>query len=142
MLNIVILSGNVGRDAEIRHTQSGKAIASFTVATDSGYKDKATGEWVSKPQWHNIVVLNDALTKAAQERVKKGVYIEVTGSLEYEKYTDKDGKEKQKTVVKIGQYNGNFTVREQRTAPSHDAQQHAVNAPVVAQATIDEEIPS
>lgn len=137
MLNIVILTGNVGRDAEVKHTQSGKTIASFTLATDSGYKDKTTGEWISKTQWHNIVVLNEALAKAAPERVKKGVYIEVTGSLEYEKYTDKDGNEKQKTVVKIGQYK----VREQRAAPSYNAPQHAINAPVTAQAAPDDDVP-
>lgn len=141
MLNIVILSGNVGRDAEVRHTKTDKAIASFTVATDSGYKDKTTGEWVSKPQWHNIVVLNDALALAAQKHVKKGVYIEVTGSLEYEKYTDKDGNEKQKTVIKIGPNNGGFTVQGQRTAPSYDTPQRTVNTPVASQAALDEQIP-
>ena len=44
MLNRIIIMGRLTRDPELRHTQSGTAVASFTVAVDRDFKDKETGE--------------------------------------------------------------------------------------------------
>ena len=44
MLNRIILMGRLTRDPELRHTQSGTAVASFSLAVDRDFKDKATGE--------------------------------------------------------------------------------------------------
>ena len=44
MLNHIIVMGRLTRDPELRHTQSGTAVASFTVAVDRDFKDKETGE--------------------------------------------------------------------------------------------------
>lgn len=44
MLNKIILMGRLGRDPEVRYTQSGKPVASFSLAVDRDFKDKASGE--------------------------------------------------------------------------------------------------
>ena len=60
-VNKVILLGNLGRDPEIRSMQSGKKMASFSIATSKRWKDKNTQEQKEKTSWHNIVVFGDGL---------------------------------------------------------------------------------
>ena len=55
-INKVILVGNLGQDPEIRSTQDGREIASFSVATSDSWKDKNTGEKKDKTEWHRIVI--------------------------------------------------------------------------------------
>ena len=50
-MNRITLVGNVGGDAEIRTTSTGARVASFSVATNDGYRNSA-GEWVDDPTWH------------------------------------------------------------------------------------------
>ena len=54
-VNRVILVGNVGTDPEIRNTNDGREIASFSLATSESWKDKSSGEKKSKSEWHKIV---------------------------------------------------------------------------------------
>ena len=55
MLNKIILMGRLGRDPEVRYTQSGTPVASFSLAVDRDFKDKASGEratdWVEVVAW-------------------------------------------------------------------------------------------
>ena len=53
-VNKVLLLGNVGKDPEIRASQGGMSIASFTLATADRQKDQ-TGQWTDKTEWHNLV---------------------------------------------------------------------------------------
>jgi single-strand DNA-binding protein len=93
--NLHIIIGNVGRDAEVKHTQGGQAVANFSVATSKRWKDKA-GEWQEKTSWHNIVVWG-AQAERCSERVKKGAQVYVRGSVETRKWTGKDGQERTTT---------------------------------------------
>ena len=61
-LNKVMLIGNLGADPEIRHTQDGRKIANFRIATSEQWRDKHTGERREKTEWHRIVVFNNAPT--------------------------------------------------------------------------------
>lgn len=54
-VNKVILVGNLGKDPEIRHLVSGRAQATFSLATSQTYKDKQ-GEKVINTEWHNIIL--------------------------------------------------------------------------------------
>ena len=55
MLNRVVIQGRIGKDIELRHTQSGVSVVSFSIAVDRDFKDKATGEkttdWVNVTAW-------------------------------------------------------------------------------------------
>ena len=59
MLNKAMVIGRLGRDPEIRHTQSGKACASLNVATDESYTDR-NGNRQGKTEWHRVVVWDKA----------------------------------------------------------------------------------
>lgn len=99
-INKVILLGNCGRDPEVRYLASGMAVASVTIATSSKRKDKQSGEYVEKTQWHRLQAF-DKLAEIFCKYVKKGTQIYVEGRLKYGKYTDKDGVERQTTDIVV-----------------------------------------
>ena len=86
-INKVILIGNVTRDAELRHTQNGKAVSSIHLATNRTIK----GE--EETQFHSIVCW-DRLAETTAEYVKKGDPLYVEGRLQYRSYQDEEGKER------------------------------------------------
>ena len=89
-LNRATLIGHVGKDAEVRYTGSGMAVASFTVATTDSWKDKTSGQPVEKTEWHNIVAWN-RLGEICGEYVKKGKRVYIDGRIQNRSYDDKDG---------------------------------------------------
>ena len=88
-VNKVILVGNLGRDAELRYTPSGAAIAKFSLATTEKWTDKSGGPQ-ERTEWHNI----DLWGKQAEtlsEYLTKGKQVYVEGRLQSDEYTDKEG---------------------------------------------------
>ena len=104
-VNRVILLGNVGSDPQIRTTQDGKKIATFSLATSDKWKDKQSGEQRDKTEWHRVVVFSEGLAGIVERYVKKGTKIFVEGSLQTRKWTDKDGSEKYITEVVLQGFN-------------------------------------
>ena len=92
-VNKVILIGNCGRDAEVRHLPSGQPVANVSLATTTRRKDRNTGEMVEETQWHRITFY-ERLAEVARDYVKKGRAIYVEGRLKYGKYTDNQGVER------------------------------------------------
>lgn len=92
-VNKVILLGNVGRDPEVRYLPSGKAVATFSLATSTRRKDKNTGETLEETAWHRVTCY-ERLAEIAGEYVKKGRPVYIEGSIKYGKYTDQSGVEK------------------------------------------------
>jgi len=73
-INKVILVGRLGRDPEMKYTASGTPFCRFSIATDEGWTDKASGEKTEKTEWHNIVVWGKQAEIAGQY-LKKGKQI-------------------------------------------------------------------
>lgn len=97
-VNNVTLMGSVGRDAEVKFVKDGsQQVAKFSLATNRSYKDK-DGVKQTQTEWHNIELWGD-LAKFAGSYVKSGDKWYVEGSLRYEKYTDKEGKEQKFTKI-------------------------------------------
>jgi single-strand DNA-binding protein len=97
-VNRVFLIGNVGRDAEVRYTQSGQAVASFSMATSEVYMDKNSGERQERVEWHNIVVWARQAEIAGQY-VKKGRQLFVEGRLQTRDWVDPQGVKHYKTEI-------------------------------------------
>jgi single-strand DNA-binding protein len=87
-VNKVILIGNLGNDPEVRHLESGAAVAQFRLATNEFYKDKQ-GNRVERTEWHNIVAWR-GLAEMVEKYVKKGQSIYVEGKIRTRQYQDKD----------------------------------------------------
>lgn len=109
-VNKVILLGNLGRDPEIRSMQSGKKMASFSIATSKRWKDRNTQEQKENTSWHNIVVFNEGLVEVIEKYVKKGSKIYIEGELSTRKYQDKDGNDRYTTEVVLQGYNSTMTM--------------------------------
>jgi single-strand DNA-binding protein len=89
-LNKAQVIGNAGKDAEVRYTGTGKAVASFSVATTDSWKDKVSGQMQERTEWHNIVAW-DRLAEICGEYVKKGTKVYIEGRIQNRSYDDKDG---------------------------------------------------
>ena len=79
-VNKVILVGNLGKDPEVRHLESGVAVASFSLATSESYKDRNSGERKTVTEWHNIVLWR-GLAEVAEKYLHKGDQVYIEGRL-------------------------------------------------------------
>ena len=112
-INKVVLLGNLGRDPEIRHSNSGKKIATFSIATSDTWKDSSNTRQ-ERTEWHRIVVFNSSIADFVERFVKKGSKVYVEGSLQSRKWTDKDGQERFVTEIVVGQYKGELLLLDPR----------------------------
>lgn len=92
-MNITIQTGNVGRDPEVHVTPNGKKVANFSLANTR----PSAGQKVT--DWHSIVCW-EKLADVVESYVKKGDRLLVRGRIQYRKFTDKDGNERQVTEIK------------------------------------------
>ena len=97
-VNKVILVGNLGRDAELRYTPGGAAVAKFSLATTEVWNDKA-GQRQEKTEWHNIDVWGKQ-AETLTEYLRKGKQVYVEGRLQTDEYTDKEGVKRKSTKVR------------------------------------------
>ena len=97
-VNKVILIGNLGKDPEVRHLESGVGVANFSIATSETYKDRNSGERVSQTEWHNVVLWR-GLADIAEKYLKKGDKIYVEGKLRTRSWQDQQGNNRYTTEV-------------------------------------------
>ena len=88
MLNHIVIMGRLAKDPELRHTQSGVAVASFRLAVDRDFKDKNTGEKAT--DWIDVVAWRQT-GEFVSRYFTKGRMAVVEGRLQIRQYTDRDG---------------------------------------------------
>lgn len=98
MLNQIVIMGRLGKDPELRRTQSGTAVASFSLAVDRDFKDKQTGErvadWITCVAWRNTA-------EFAEKYFHKGDLAVVEGRLQMRDWTDKEGNKRTSAEVQV-----------------------------------------
>lgn len=109
-VNKVILIGNLGKDPEVRNTQAGGKIVSFSLATSETWSDKSSGERKERTEWHRIVVFNEQIAEVAEKYLKKGAKVYVEGQLQTRKWTDQAGVEKYSTEIVLARFKGEMTM--------------------------------
>jgi single-strand DNA-binding protein len=109
-VNKAILVGTVGKDPEVRTTNGGQKIVSFSVATGESWTDKASGERRQTTAWHPVVIFDTKLGDIAEKYVTKGVRVYIEGQIEPRKYTTKDGDERHITEIVLKAFRGNLTL--------------------------------
>lgn len=96
MLNHITVMGRLARDPELRRTQSGTAVASFTLACDRDFKDKQTGEravdWIDCVAWGNT-------GEMVSKYFSKGRMAVVDGRLQIRDWTDKEGNKRRSAEI-------------------------------------------
>jgi len=97
-VNKVILVGNLGRDAELRYTPGGAAVASLNLATTEVWNDR-NNQRQEKTEWHRVVLWGKQ-AESLQEYLTKGKQIYVEGRLQTRQWDDKDGNKRYTTEIK------------------------------------------
>ena len=97
-VNKVILVGNLGRDAELRYTPGGAAVATLNMATTETWNDKS-GQRQEKTEWHRVVFWGK-VAESLTEYLTKGKQVYVEGRLETRQWNDKDGNKRYTTEIK------------------------------------------
>jgi single-strand DNA-binding protein len=96
-VNKVILIGNLGKDPEVRFTNSGRAVARFPIATSEVWKD-TDGNRQERTEWHNIIVWGKQGETCGQY-LAKGRQVFVEGSIRSRSYDDKSGNKRYVTEI-------------------------------------------
>lgn len=86
-VNKVVLVGNVGKDPEMKYLPNGNAVANFSIATTESWKNKQTGEYENKSEWHNLVVFGK-FAELVGKYIKKGAKIYAEGKLQTSSWDD------------------------------------------------------
>lgn len=125
-VNKVILVGNLGKDPEVRHLESGAVVANFPIATTETYKDKS-GNRQEQTEWHNIVLWR-GLAEVAEKYLRKGSQVYIEGKLRSRSWEDKEGNTRYITEV-IGDNmtmlgsKGSSSDNSSSSAPSNESKQ-------------------
>jgi single-strand DNA-binding protein len=147
-VNKVILIGNLGKDPEVRATQSGDKIANMTLATTDSRYNKTTGQRDEHTEWHRLVVFGKQ-AEVAEKYLKKGKSVFVEGRIQSRKWTDKENQERTQYEIVVD----NFTMlggpRDENSSGGDYAPRQAAMGPtasvapkkISAEAPFDDEIP-
>jgi single-strand DNA-binding protein len=95
-LNNVTLTGFLGGDADTRTSKNNTNLTAFSLAAKNSWKDRATGEWASRTEWHRALVFGRLTAFAAT--LKKGDHVQIQGQLRTREYVKDEAK---KTVTEI-----------------------------------------
>jgi single-strand DNA-binding protein len=96
-LNKVMIIGNLGKDPEMKYTQQGTPITTFTVAVNRSRKSP-DGQQIEETEWFRVVAW-EKLAETCNEYLRKGSKVYIEGRLQTRKYTGQDGLERYITEV-------------------------------------------
>lgn len=101
MINVVTISGNIGRDPELRQTQGGTQVLTFSLAVSDRKRNPQTGEWEDATNWVPCVVFGNR-AESLSRILTRGMKCAVEGKLRQSTYQGKDGKNHSKIEVVVG----------------------------------------
>jgi single-strand DNA-binding protein len=95
-VNVVVITGNLTRDPELRSTGGGTSVCELRVAVNSRRKDQS-GQWVDKPNYFDVTVWG-AQGENCATYLSKGRPVAVEGRLDWREWEAKDGSGKRQKV--------------------------------------------
>lgn len=96
-VNVVVITGNLTRDPELRSTPGGSSVCKLRVAVNSRRKDGQTGEWVDKPNYFDVTVWG-AQGENCANYLSKGRPVAIEGRLDWREWDAKEGGGKRQSV--------------------------------------------
>lgn len=97
MLNKAMIIGRLGREPELKYTQSGMPVTTLNIATDESYLDR-DGNKVEKTEWHKVTVFQRAAENCSQY-LSKGSLVYVEGRIQTRKWQDQQGQDRYSTEI-------------------------------------------
>jgi len=133
-MNVYTFTGRLSRDSEVRHTQGGMAICSFTVAVDYGFGDKKGTNWI------RCSMFGKRAEGGLPQYLVKGTQVAVSGELKISEYTDKDGMTRTSVDVNVGDVTLIGSKQDNQQAAPQRNQQQPMQQPA-QQSMPDDDIP-
>ena len=99
-VNVVVITGNLTRDPELRSTGGGTSVCEMRVAVNSRRKDGQSGQWVDKPNYFDVVVFGAQADNCATY-LQRGRPVAIEGRLDWREWEAKDGSGKRQAVQVI-----------------------------------------
>ncbi|MEQ4788502.1 single-stranded DNA-binding protein [Morganella morganii] len=132
-INVITVSGNLGKDCEQRWTPAGKAVASFSLPVKQGYGEHEKTSWV-------ICKMFGAKAEKLPEHLKKGMKVTITGEFVMEEWTDREGNKRSTPVIIVNQldFGGNQAVSQNLPQQQRTQQPPVQNEPPM---DFDDDIP-
>ena len=131
-LNQILLIGNAGRDAELRYTQNGVAVANFSIAVTRRYQSR--DEMREDTEWFNVSAW-DRQAENVSDRVKRGNRVFVDGRLSTREYTSGNGETRtsldvnaNRVLVLSPRENGSENANRESPRRQGDEQKSATNS--------------
>lgn len=145
-INKVILVGNIGQEPNIRQTQNGQKVVTFSLATSERWRDRQTGEQKEQTEWHRVVIFNTNLIEVAERMLQKGTKLYIEGSLRTRKWQNQQGVDTFTTEVVLNQFAGQMVILSGAKPVDGAAAQpeytpNATPAPEMSVAEIGDDIP-
>lgn len=148
-VNKAILLGNLGGAPEIRKTQAGAPVASFSLAINKAWKDKTTGERREAVEWLNVVIFNEQLCTVAEKFLHKGSRVYLEGEIRTRKWQDKAGNDRWTTEIVLPQFGAQLVLLDpSEKAPQTDERSYGqrrdeapATTPTTTRDALDDEIP-
>ncbi len=97
-INRVVLTGNLTRDPELRHTPSGTAVCKLRIAVNTRRKDGQSGEWIDKPNYFDVTVWG-AQGENCARFLSKGRPVAIDGRLDWREWEAQDGSKRQAVEI-------------------------------------------
>jgi single-strand DNA-binding protein len=95
-INVVVITGNLTRDPELRSTQGGTSVCKMRVAVNSRRRDQS-GEWIDKPNYFDVTVFG-AQGENCSNYLSKGRPVAIEGRLDWSEWDATDGSGKRSKV--------------------------------------------
>lgn len=137
-VNKIILVGRLGKDPEIRYTQSGAGVTNFNLATSENWTDRE-GQKQERTEWHRVVVWGK-MAEVCSQYLQKGRQVYVEGRLQTRQWDDKDGNKRYTTEVVA-----NTVQFLDKAGSAQESSDQSMGAPIPApsndNAGMDEDIP-
>ena len=116
--NVFVCTGRLGRDPESRTFQDGNKVVNFNLAIGDQWRSKDTGEKQERTLWLNVSIQNQGIAKVAEQYLKKGSRVSISGKLQSREY-EKDGQKHTVIELVISPFGGSLTMLD---GPSGDSQ--------------------
>jgi single-strand DNA-binding protein len=137
-VNKVILLGNLGKDPEVRNTQSGSKIVNLIVATGESWKDKQTGEKKEKTEWHKVSIFSQGLADVAEKYLKKGSKVYLEGAIQTRKW-DQNGETRYSTEIVLQGFGAVLVMLDGKGGDNHAPKEYMGDDTTTTD--LDDEIP-
>lgn len=102
MINVVTISGNIGREPELRQTKNGTQVLTFSLAVSDRKRNQQSGEWEEVTNWIPCVVFGNR-AESLSRLLSKGMKCAIEGKLRQSSYEDKSGQKRSKIEVIVGE---------------------------------------